>query len=181
MPIALYPKAMTCLYRLYDNRETLLYVGVAYDFDVRFKQHAARKAWWPHVARKDVTWFDNRIDALHAEARAIANEGPAHNISRGAHPVGLAVIHRQQPKKYSVPRDWRYPSPDRTLQLGETEKRGVVEEVVRWKSHAVVTDEGVLGGVMVPMSWLLGARAVMGEVESLEALPRIDINVLWGT
>ncbi len=50
---------MACVYRLYDANDALLYVGSAYDFDVRFKSHAQRKRWWPQVARKDVIWFDN--------------------------------------------------------------------------------------------------------------------------
>ncbi|MFG1846699.1 GIY-YIG nuclease family protein [Micromonospora carbonacea] len=172
---------MTSLYRLYDNEGCLLYVGIAYDFDARFAQHAARKHWWPQVARKDVTWFSNRIDALHAEARAIAAEGPIHNVRKGAHPIGLAVIHRHPPAKYAVPRGWTYPNPDRTLQLGESEKRAIVEEVRRWQSHAVVTDEGVMSGVMVPLGWFLEARTALGEPLTLNDLPRVEVDELWGT
>jgi predicted GIY-YIG superfamily endonuclease len=181
VPIALCPQVMTCVYRLYDADGRLLYVGIAYDFDVRFKQHAYHKDWWPLVARKDIIWFDNRIDALHDEARAIANEGPIYNTSKGAHPIGMAIIHRQQPTPYSVPRYWGFPGRERDLSLSKDGKRTIIEEIECRKSHAAVTVEGELVGVVVPMEWYLRALAKVGEPTALETLPRVDVEEFWGS
>ena len=69
----------TAVYRLYSARDELLYVGVARNPDVRWKHHAAHKAWWPEVGRRDVAWHPDRADALQAEAAAIRDESPRYN------------------------------------------------------------------------------------------------------
>jgi predicted GIY-YIG superfamily endonuclease len=89
-----YPEVMTAVYRLYDAAGQLLYVGVAFDFNKRFKQHATHKTWWPQVARKEVIWFADRLSALTEEAGAIATEGPLHNARRGQSRIGLMVTKR---------------------------------------------------------------------------------------
>ncbi|MEH0579041.1 GIY-YIG nuclease family protein [Streptomyces sp. B21-108] len=42
----------TAVYRLYDEDERLLYVGVASDPRVRFKQHGRDKSWRPRVTAR---------------------------------------------------------------------------------------------------------------------------------
>lgn len=79
----------TALYRVFDADGALLYVGVGYDPDVRLRQHAATKAWWPEASRHAVTWLESRIAALRAEADAIRTEDPAYNIRR--HPYREVV------------------------------------------------------------------------------------------
>lgn len=71
----------TALYRLFDAGGTLLYVGVTRDIPVRFAQHKIYKPWWPQVARKTMTWYGSRTEAVAAETAAIADEGPLHNIA----------------------------------------------------------------------------------------------------
>lgn len=78
----------TAVYRLYNEADRLLYVGVAYDPEARWKNHANFSLWWPDVSRRDVEWHDNREAAECAERRAILTEGPLHNI---AHTRGLRV------------------------------------------------------------------------------------------
>lgn len=51
------PPERTALYRLYDTRHQLLYVGITNDPRVRFATHAVDKPWWPNVVRRDVEWF----------------------------------------------------------------------------------------------------------------------------
>lgn len=69
----------TALYRLYDAGGVLLYVGISYQPEVRFEQHADQKPWWSQVVRRDVEWFDDRPTAAAAEAVAIRTEDPEHN------------------------------------------------------------------------------------------------------
>ena len=69
----------TALYRFFDTTGRLMYVGVAFDPEVRWKEHATFKPWWPDVARKDVEWHDSRTAALKAEADAISAERPMYN------------------------------------------------------------------------------------------------------
>lgn len=70
----------TALYRLFGADGTLLYVGVTRDIPSRFAQHEVYKPWWPRVARKTMTWYGSRNEALTAELAAIADEGPLFNI-----------------------------------------------------------------------------------------------------
>jgi predicted GIY-YIG superfamily endonuclease len=69
----------TALYRFYDSDDDLIYVGITSDPEVRFAQHAADKAWWPDVVRRDVIWYGRRADALAAEEAAIKKHVPCHN------------------------------------------------------------------------------------------------------
>lgn len=66
------------MYRLYDDAGTLLYVGSAYDPEVRCAAHRD-KPWWPHVARRSEEWHPTRGHAYAAEMEAIGAEDPRHN------------------------------------------------------------------------------------------------------
>jgi len=69
----------TALYRLYDEADVLLYIGISHQPDVRFEQHSKMKEWWPRVARRKVEWLDDRPTAAKAEAEAIRAEDPEFN------------------------------------------------------------------------------------------------------
>jgi predicted GIY-YIG superfamily endonuclease len=71
----------TAHYRLYDAAGIFLYTGVADNLKARFDDHKAEKPWWPQVARRTVTWYGSRRDALRAEDIAIKTERPIHNIA----------------------------------------------------------------------------------------------------
>jgi hypothetical protein len=70
----------TALYRLFDAEGRLLYVGVAFNPEVRWKDHAKDKPWWGDVERKTVAWCETRTDALLDEAEAIRTERPLYNV-----------------------------------------------------------------------------------------------------
>jgi len=70
----------TAHYRLYDAAGIFLYTGVADNLKERFDKHKREKSWWPQVARRTVTWYGSRSDALRAEDIAIKTEHPIHNI-----------------------------------------------------------------------------------------------------
>jgi hypothetical protein len=67
--------ARTSLYRLRDERGTLLYVGIAVNPGRGFGQHARSKSWWDEVSRIDLQHFATREEALLAEAVAKCGEG----------------------------------------------------------------------------------------------------------
>ena len=70
----------TALYRLFDAADQLLYIGITYKPEARWKAHAATKSWWPNVARKSMEWHDTRPLAEAAEVAAIKAELPVHNV-----------------------------------------------------------------------------------------------------
>ena len=82
------------LYRFYDARETLLYVGISNDPRRRWKEHAQTKAWYPEVHHQALTWYDSERSARRAETRAIRQESPRFNIAGAIRPVRARVMIR---------------------------------------------------------------------------------------
>ena len=70
----------TALYRLFDAKNELLYVGIAKSFGVRWDQHAKVQPWWPDVHHQAVEWLPDRDAAFRAETEAIRQEHPRYNI-----------------------------------------------------------------------------------------------------
>lgn len=89
----------TSVYRLYDQADRLLYVGVASIPESRWRDHSSDKAWWPDVARKTVNWHPTYAGALTEEAHAILAEEPIHNVRRDCKPpdVKAAPAERHVP------------------------------------------------------------------------------------
>lgn len=73
------PKATT-LYRAYDARGQLLYVGISSSPFLRFGQHDARAGWTPYAATITLERFTSRLDAEAAELVAIRTDDPVWNI-----------------------------------------------------------------------------------------------------
>lgn len=71
--------APTSLYRLWDDRGRLLYVGITKDVNRRFREHGKFSAWWPEVAWHGVQTLPTRIEASVAERLAIQTELPIYN------------------------------------------------------------------------------------------------------
>lgn len=69
----------TTLYRFYDDKNELLYVGISLNPKVRFHSHG-RKDWWDGVRHGRLEHFGTRQEAEAAEQRAIKNEHPQLNI-----------------------------------------------------------------------------------------------------
>lgn len=74
----------TVLYRLYDEDDNLLYIGITCGFDARMRDHAHRHPWWPLVARTVLDWFDTDYEADRAETAAIRAERPRYNVGKRA-------------------------------------------------------------------------------------------------
>ena len=74
-------ESKTALYRHYDKRGRLLYVGISLHTAVRLMGHKSQRATWLYqVARIDIEWLPTRKAALAAERLAIKTEKPPHNI-----------------------------------------------------------------------------------------------------
>lgn len=161
-----HPRAMTVVYRLHDDAGTLLYVGATGDFDARFAQHRQSKPWWRDVARKEVIWFDNRLDAEYEEARAIRDEHPVHNERPGIKPLALTIL------RHRTFRDGltAYKDPAAVVSASDIEQYFVHEPW--WRDDVLYTMEGVPAGVSIPYEmWVRGCVA-LGETWRLAGLPQ---------
>ncbi len=72
----------TQLYRHYDASGRLLYVGISLSAVARFVSHKGASGWAHKVAKMTVEAFPTRRAALYAEAIAIRDEKPRHNIHK---------------------------------------------------------------------------------------------------
>lgn len=70
----------TALYRLYDQDDELLYVGISNNPERRFLNHRTTKPWWASVESTQIDWYETRLQAARAETKAIATEKPRFNI-----------------------------------------------------------------------------------------------------
>lgn len=77
------------LYRHYDSKDRLLYVGITGHKGLRFGQHSQGSDWWERVAYIKLEHFIYPEDAITAEQRAIMNEKPLFNRSLGGRSIGV--------------------------------------------------------------------------------------------
>jgi hypothetical protein len=77
----------TALYRLYDQNERLMYIGITANPTARWARHAEEKDWWPRVSIREVEWFSTRAEAEVAECAEIGRRLPPENRDRGVLPA----------------------------------------------------------------------------------------------
>lgn len=70
------------VYRYYDADGRLLYVGQTAHLTTRDKNHRNTKAWYPQIARREVSGPFTKDIALAAEFFALQTEDPIHNRTR---------------------------------------------------------------------------------------------------
>lgn len=68
------------LYRHFDAEGTLLYVGISLRPMTRTKEHVTLSGWADQIANVRIEYFPTRKEAMEAEARAVLDENPVHNI-----------------------------------------------------------------------------------------------------
>jgi len=74
---------MVCqLYRHYDDKDNLLYVGISLSALMRLMQHKDSSDWFLNIAKVTIETFPTREKALDAETQAIIKEKPIHNIAK---------------------------------------------------------------------------------------------------
>lgn len=71
----------TSLYRYYNSKDELLYIGISMSAIVRAHQHK-RKEWFASVCKITIERYPDRDEALLAETDAIINERPLYNIHK---------------------------------------------------------------------------------------------------
>lgn len=81
----------TTLYRLFDEGDVLLYVGIAVDPGARFARHREDKAWWGEVANITLRVYPSRPEAIEAEREAIKTEKPRYNVRHNGTPPHLVA------------------------------------------------------------------------------------------
>lgn len=76
------PVGRTAVYRCYDAKRTLLYVGMTADPIVRFQRHRRTSSWWPSVdpTRTYILWYGSRQAARQAERELIVANRPPWNV-----------------------------------------------------------------------------------------------------
>lgn len=70
----------TALYRYYNLKDELIYVGISNNPVNRASEHKREKTWFTEIRRITVDWFDRRESALEAEKTAIQKYSPKYNI-----------------------------------------------------------------------------------------------------
>lgn len=85
----------TSLYRYYDGKGILLYVGITSRGMSRNVEHSNVQPWWPYVAKQDVQHFKTRRDALIAEKSLIKRHRPPFNKQHNPDHGSLAAIYLQ--------------------------------------------------------------------------------------
>lgn len=73
------PDSATALYRFYDEKDRLLYIGITDDLLVRLKSHILASSWMDYAARAAIERCPTRKEAADAETAAIKAEQPLFN------------------------------------------------------------------------------------------------------
>jgi hypothetical protein len=81
----------TALYRIFSHDRALLYVGISCSWPRRMSQHIADKPWFPSDGCIEFEEYPDRESALTAEAVAIRDEHPLHNIQHNTVRVKVTV------------------------------------------------------------------------------------------
>jgi excinuclease UvrABC nuclease subunit len=135
----------TAVYRLYDRRRRLLYVGITNSLKHRFAQHASDKPWWREVSSRTVRWHGTRREALEAEWRAIKTEAPIHNVQ-----------HNDNYRRGTRVRRASYRRPITTMIIATALIAGGVSGT--WQLSAIMW--AVTTGALCVAGWLVWGRAV---------------------
>ncbi|SRR5574340_61464 len=78
------PPKPSYVYRCYDDRGVLLYVGCTQSPDIRAATHRRRTKWFNDAIAIIYERYPCREDGLNAERSAIESENPLHNVSHSA-------------------------------------------------------------------------------------------------
>ena len=84
----------TTLYRLFDRRGALLYVGITSNLTRRMYHHKSIQPWWLDVHRTEAVIYPTKTDAFEAESEIIRSERPRHNHCRIAESYAEKQVRR---------------------------------------------------------------------------------------
>jgi excinuclease UvrABC nuclease subunit len=91
------------VYRIYDSKGSLLYVGMGRNPMNRWASHAEQHPWWRRAASFRVEWFETRKEAAAEELNAIRTEDPECNIY--ARPGWGEYVYSKYMEKLQMSRD----------------------------------------------------------------------------
>jgi hypothetical protein len=132
----------TMLYRFFNDRKQLLYVGISARGPKRWSEHAKNRPWWHEVKSSTIEHFETRQDALLAEGVAIRTEMPLHN-KRGTSTKSASLLQPQPHAKWDIEKA-RGLSVDWKSVIGPTVEsfdwRGIVLESFNFKSTIYAKD-----------------------------------------
>ena len=80
------------LYRHFDTRGTLLYIGISGDFEKREGNHKSASMWRSFLARTAVEQFEEKPEVIAAERVAIETEHPVFNKHHNDTPEARARL-----------------------------------------------------------------------------------------
>lgn len=122
---------MHALYRMYDERGRVLYIGITGDLGKRLGEHSVKR-WYPLVEKITLEWLPTRAAAMLAEKRAILAERPRYNLA-GTKPPKPAKKPAPEPPQ-PAPRD--LVDDLRTVTAGSTERVRLRAAVVQLRQLA---------------------------------------------
>jgi hypothetical protein len=93
----------TAVYRIYDNADVLLYVGISFTPKTRWRSHTSA-TWWPRVHRHTVEWYPDRPTARAVELAVIHADQPVGNIAETPRNDTKPHIARAAWQKYAAVR-----------------------------------------------------------------------------
>lgn len=179
----------TGVYRIYDSKLRLLYVGISDTPLHRTQTHRCQSPWWPLADTWSVEYFPTRSEALANERHAARQEGPLYNsdyseLFKGSaldardaipehlqrEPVAWAVTRwHPTPKPYRI-RYWDWGG--RVENLSVDQARAVADAVMAANPTHMAVLEAEADGV--PEPW--GYHAVVGYAVRLELIGLADLS-----
>ena len=96
---------MTCIYKLYNAGDALLYVGCTNNLKSRLYAHSVNSDWFHMVRNCVVTEVKDRAEGLQLEADAIRTEHPVFNKANILWPKRRDVRYIEELKKFESRRN----------------------------------------------------------------------------
>lgn len=93
MADAIVPDTPTSVYRFYDARSVLIYVGITSRGVTRQRQHNSDKEWWPFVVAQKVDHFPTRAAAHEREVALIKRWEPPFNKQHNKRHAQLRALY----------------------------------------------------------------------------------------
>lgn len=172
----------TSVYVLRSIENEVLYVGISVNVYQRLDQHRAEKPWWYEVSSIGLTHYDERSDALDAEAALIQTLRPRYNrsLKPSAPHVGiLATPGRGRGAALAapvVPPPPSVPAPAQVLDDGDEEDepwhgplQGVAESESDALRQALVSAQVFTGRADVVLRDQEGVEWTMEKIDALAA------------
>jgi len=101
-------KRLHQLYRHFDSKDNLLYIGISINAVNRLRGHQKASEWYKYIFKVTIQNYPSRAELEDAEIKAINDENPSHNVIRynGAHTRfrgdGLELEEQEQLQKIII-------------------------------------------------------------------------------